>query len=71
MALDRPSLLEVLHVLRTADAGERTTQAAETIYQALIEAQLTALIGAGMAPDHDRYGTRRAGSSAGSVMAGW
>ncbi|MHA2416603.1 hypothetical protein [Mycobacterium avium] len=38
MALDQSALLEVLDALRTADAGERITQAAETIYQALIDA---------------------------------
>ncbi len=31
MALDQSALLEVLDALRTADAGERITQAAETI----------------------------------------
>ncbi|ETZ40512.1 transposase, Mutator family protein [Mycobacterium avium MAV_120809_2495] len=36
----------MLDALRTADAGERITQAAETIYQALIDAELTAFIGA-------------------------
>ncbi len=46
MALDQSALLEVLDALRTADAGERITQAAETIYQALIDAELTAFIGA-------------------------
>ncbi|ETA89968.1 transposase [Mycobacterium avium] len=40
MALDQSALLEVLDALRTADAGERITQAAETIYQALIDAEL-------------------------------
>ncbi|ETZ43445.1 transposase, Mutator family protein [Mycobacterium avium MAV_120809_2495] len=45
MALDQSALLEVLDALRTADAGERITQAAETIYQALIDAELTAFIG--------------------------
>ena len=33
--------------IRNADAADRITQAAETIYQALIDAELTALIGAG------------------------
>ncbi len=46
MALDQSALLEVLDALRTADAGERITQAAETTYQALIDAELTAFIGA-------------------------
>ena len=37
MALDQSALLEVLDALRNADAGDRVRQAAETIYQALIE----------------------------------
>jgi putative transposase len=55
MALDQSALLEVLDALRDADASERITQAAETIYQALIDAELTALIGAG---PHERTATR-------------
>ncbi len=45
MALDRSALLEVLDTLRTADAGDRIKQAAEIIYQALIDAELAAFIG--------------------------
>ncbi len=55
MALDQSALLEVLDALRTADAGERIKQAAETIYQALIEAELSAYIGA---EPHERTETR-------------
>jgi hypothetical protein len=47
MALDQFALLEVLDALRNADAADRIKQAAETIYQALIDAELTAVIGAG------------------------
>ncbi|BBY08692.1 hypothetical protein MNVI_40100 [Mycobacterium noviomagense] len=47
MALDQSALLEVLDALRNADAAGRIKQAAETIYQALIDAELTAVIGAG------------------------
>jgi transposase-like protein len=47
MALDQSALLEVLEVLKAADVDDRIRQAAETIYQALIEAELTAVIGAG------------------------
>jgi Transposase, Mutator family len=47
MALDQSALLEVLDALRNADAADRITQAAETIYQALIDAELTAVIGTG------------------------
>jgi putative transposase len=46
MALDQSALLEVLEVLKAADVDDRIRQAAETIYQALIEAELTAVIGA-------------------------
>jgi len=46
MTLDQSALLEVLDALKVADVGDRVRQAAETIYQALIEAELTAVIGA-------------------------
>ena len=55
MALDQSALLEVLEALRAADVDERVRQATETIYQALIEAELTAVIGA--AP-HERSEAR-------------
>ena len=41
-----PTEEEVLEALRAAEVGDRVRQAAETIYQALIEAELTAVIGA-------------------------
>src|SRR5215210_4989008 len=46
MALDQSALIEVLQALRAADVDDRVRQAAQTIYQALIEAELTAVIGA-------------------------
>jgi putative transposase len=46
MALDQSALLEVLDALKAADVGDRVRQAAETVYQALIEAELTDTIGA-------------------------
>jgi putative transposase len=55
MALDQSALLEVLDALRGGDVEERVRQAAQTIYQALIEAELTAVIGA--AP-HERTAER-------------
>jgi putative transposase len=55
MALDQSALLEVLDALKVADVGDRVRQAAETIYQALIEAELTEAIGA--AP-HERCAGR-------------
>jgi putative transposase len=57
MALDQSALLEVLDALKVADVGDRVRQAAETIYQALIEAELTEAIGA--AP-HERSAERTA-----------
>jgi hypothetical protein len=44
MALDQFASLEVLYALRNADAADRIKHAAETIYQALIDAELTAVI---------------------------
>ena len=55
MALDQPALLEVLDALKAADVGDRVRQAAETVYQALIEAELTDTIGAAL---HERTDTR-------------
>ncbi|RZU74362.1 mutator family transposase [Micromonospora kangleipakensis] len=46
MTLDQSALLEVLDALKAAEVDGRVRQAAETIYQALIEAELTAVIGA-------------------------
>src|SRR4051794_35690544 len=45
MALDQSALLEVLEALKAAEVGDRVRAAAETIYQALIEAELTEVIG--------------------------
>ena len=76
MALDQFALLEVLDALRNADAGERIKQAAETIYQALIDAELTAVIGAG---PHERahhqhhggrFGTADSETAGGVVLSG-
>jgi Transposase, Mutator family len=46
MALDQSALLEVLDALKAAEVDDKIRQAAETIYQALIEAELSAVIGA-------------------------
>jgi len=46
MALDHAALVEVLDTLKAGDAGERIRVAAETMYQALIDTELTATIGA-------------------------
>src|SRR4051794_18943934 len=57
MALDQSALLEVLDALKAADVDDRVRSAATTIYQALIEAELTAVIGAG---PHERTDARTA-----------
>ena len=57
MALDQSALLEVLDALKAAEVDDRVRQAAQTIYQALIEAELTHVIGA--AP-HQRTEARQA-----------
>ena len=46
VALDQSALLEVLDALKVAEVDDRIRQAAQTIYQALIEAELTSVIGA-------------------------
>lgn len=48
MTLDQSALLEVLDALKAADANDHVRLAAETIYQALIEAELTAVSGAAL-----------------------
>ena len=55
MALDQSALLDVLEALKGADVEDRIKQAATTIYQALIEAELSSVIGA--AP-HERSDAR-------------
>jgi putative transposase len=57
VALDQSALLEVLDALTVAQVDDRIRQAAQTIYQALIEAELTAVIGAG---PHERTPDRLA-----------
>jgi len=55
MALDQSALLEVLEVLKAAEVDDKIRQAAETIYQALIEAELSSVIGA---LPHERVSSR-------------
>jgi hypothetical protein len=57
MALDQSALLELLEALKLADVDDRIRSATETLYQALIEAELTATIGAG---PHERTDARTA-----------
>jgi hypothetical protein len=47
MALDQSALLELLEALKLTDVDERVRTATEHLYQALIESELTAGIGAG------------------------
>ncbi|SDN50713.1 Transposase (or an inactivated derivative) [Geodermatophilus siccatus] len=46
MALNQSALLELLEALKAAEVDDRIRTATETLYQALIEAELTAVIGA-------------------------
>ena len=46
MALDNVALLEVLEAMQAGGVEDRVRTAAETIYRALIEAELTDVIGA-------------------------
>ena len=55
MALHQSAVLEVLETFKAADVEDRIRAAAATIYQALIEAELTAVIGAG---PHERTEAR-------------
>jgi putative transposase len=57
MALDQSALLELLEALKIADVDDRIRAATEALYQALIEAELTAVIGAG---PHERTENRTA-----------
>jgi putative transposase len=57
MALDQSALLELLEALAGADVDDRIRAATEALYQALIEAELTAVIGAG---PHERTESRTA-----------
>jgi putative transposase len=55
MALDQSALLEVLEALKAAGVDDRIRQAATTMYQALIESELSSVIGA---VPHERTETR-------------
>ena len=47
MALENAALLEVLEVVQAAGVEDRVRTATQTIYQAIIDAELTHVIGAG------------------------
>lgn len=55
MALSQSALLEILDAIKEADVADRVRESAATIYQALIEAELTAVIGA---EPHERTDAR-------------
>jgi len=55
MALSQSALLEILDAIKEADVADRVRESAATIYQALIEAELTSVIGA---EPHERTDAR-------------
>ena len=55
MALSQSALLEVLDAIKEADVADRVRESAATIYQALIEAELTSVLGA---EPHERTDAR-------------
>lgn len=57
MALSQSALLEILDAIKEADVADRVRKSAATIYQALIEAELTSVIGA---EPHERTDARTA-----------
>ena len=64
MAMDQSALLEVLEALKVADVDDRVRQATQTLYQALIDAELTGVIGAGPWERTDARIAQRNGSRA-------
>jgi putative transposase len=64
MALDNAALLEVLEAMQVAGVEDRVRTAAQTIYQALIDAELTSVIGAGPWERTEERTTQRNGSRA-------
>lgn len=62
MALDNAALLEVLEAMQAGGVDDRVRVAAQTIYQALIDAELTSVIGAGPWERTDARTTQRNGS---------
>src|SRR3954453_1010327 len=62
MALDNAALLEVLEAMQVTGVEDRVRTAAQTIYQALIDAELTSVIGAGPWERSPERTTQRNGS---------
>ena len=59
MALDQSALLELLAQLKLTDVTDRIRSATETLYQELIDAQATAVIGACLVEHASRHTTHR------------
>ena len=64
MALDNAALLEVLEAMQAAGVEDRVRTAAQTIYQALIDAELSSVMGAGPWERSDQRTAQRNGSRA-------
>src|SRR3954469_22148985 len=64
MALDNAALLEVLEAMQAAGVEDRVRTAAQTIYQALVDAELTSVIGAGPWERTDQRTAQRNGHRA-------
>jgi putative transposase len=62
MTLDQSALLELLEMLKSTDVSDRVRKATETLYQALIDAELTAVIGAAPHERTPERSTQRNGS---------
>ena len=59
MAMDQSALLELLDALKAADVDDRVRLATQNLYQALIDAEAIAVIGAGPW-ERSRTGSRSA-----------
>ena len=64
MALSQSALLEIQDTIKEADVADRVRESAATIYQALIEAELTSVIGAEPHERTDARTTQRNGHRA-------
>ena len=62
MAMNHSDLLELLTQLQAAEVGDRVRQATQALYQELIEAEATAVIGAGPWQRTDQRTAQRNGS---------
>ena len=62
MAMDQSALLDLLAALRDTEVSDRVRVATEHLYQELIDAEATAVIGAGMFERTEARVTQRNGS---------